>query len=197
MYVLQPHVRVLTNHSPIVTCICPACQPTAFGHLSDLRRSLLLGICSILESNNRNTIKLENYHIALRGSDGKESCTVPVWVPSRYTENDGAFAWLLAAMLMEAEQQYSIKLVNAYHKAAECLQKVLEKAGKAGKRVAYIEAYLCNIKRWQKAMLDTYKLLHREKGNTIYMPGGEKPWKMLTVGRRFPHWPRQVTDCIE
>lgn len=140
----------------------------------------------ILKAEGRDSIRMINYHIAIQGSNGKDLCSVPQWIPPSYTDADRVFAWFLVVELLEAEQQYTLELAEAYRRAGECLQQVMEEAGKAGKRLAHIEAYFRNIKKWKKAVLTTFKLLERPENSLVYMPDGDKPWTMLSVSGTVP-----------
>lgn len=98
------------------TCRCEACSPAPGAdsvRLSDMRRILILGLHCILESKN-GRVKVENYHLALPGSNGRELFEIKVKRVLEYTEADRTFAWFLAAKLMEAEGAYHLELGNAY-----------------------------------------------------------------------------------
>jgi len=155
----------------------------------------------ILESKN-GKIRMENYHLALEGSSGRDLFQIKYRRILQYTEADRSFAWFLYAKLMEAEGVHNIPLANAYLEASMSLELRMMAEGHAGRRLVNHERWFENYKMWRKAAIDITKIRGRPEGLLSF---GKSPWIVERVCIDFDyHFARILTidlvqsqnDCV-
>lgn len=122
--------------------------------------------------------------IAAMGKEGKDTFSVVSSCVAQYTTADYTFAWWLLAQLLEAEGLCNHNLAAGYSRAMDLLQQRLDAAGRAGKKVAHLDAYFDNIRRWTKSAHNVVKLLERRASSPAFTEG-QGWWGPIGVSSKF------------